>query len=142
MYYNELAVVFIYVLSPHRAANTFSLHTHAWVAHAGWWILCDMTPACSMWSILPPCWLQAWLFRPCSPPFSMNGPGPLCWGNMAALHCMLGHGSKPTVQGQQSQMPVKPNPVPGTATQPTAAQNLHISILSCEHIFHLCLVLA
>ena len=28
--------------------------------------LCDLTPACSVWSILPPCWLQAGLFRPCS----------------------------------------------------------------------------
>lgn len=49
-------------LSPsHKYAHALA-HTHT-----GSWFLCDLTPACSVRSILPPCWLQAGLFRPRSP---------------------------------------------------------------------------
>lgn len=55
-------------LSPHHATNTFIfLHTHACklrLPTVPGGLFCDMTPACS---ILPSCWLHAWLFRPCSP---------------------------------------------------------------------------
>lgn len=43
------------------------MHTCPSYTHAVGWFLCDLTPACSVWSILPPCWLQAGLFRPRSP---------------------------------------------------------------------------
>lgn len=60
------------------------------------------------------------------PPSSLDGPGPWCRGNMAALHGMLGHGCKPRARRCRARCPL-------SRAQPLATAATYKSILLCEH---------